>query len=158
MDVSADQLDHSKTDYFLTADGWMERNKKPRTRTAAVVPDDAIGFRDFLEQHFVHPLQALRQRIATSRKMDVDPDSDPSVSVRPVTLMDVAGGKGDLAVAFILNKLRDFQMFLVDPRPATGDFSKPQRKYLRKQAGILMESLPFPMLPMREYFRILRVQ
>ena len=26
VDVSADPLDHSKTDYFLTADGWMERN------------------------------------------------------------------------------------------------------------------------------------
>ena len=71
--------------------------------------------------------------------------------------MDVAGGKGDLAVSFLMQKLVKFQMVMVDPRPATGDFSKTQRKHLRKQAGITLDALPFPVTPLRDYFRILSI-
>lgn len=78
--------------------------------------------------------------------------------MNPLSLMDVAGGKGDLAVAMILRKLANFRMCLVDPRKATGDFSKPQRKYLKKTAGITMDSLPFPVVSVRDYFRLLRVR
>lgn len=44
FDASVDTLDHKNKDYFLTEDGWVERNKKPRTRCATVVPDDAVAF------------------------------------------------------------------------------------------------------------------